>query len=153
MASRRFLLEADEALIVIEEHSDKTGKCLERHVRDTGKIGEFGNFDWIQHWLTDKTVCVMCLNISKVNASGKHEAEDLTEECARQWLIADDADDANPVVYPDDEGSYDHCEERMPLYVKRSKAWARWIDDVEAETPVNMAREWGTYSTTNGHAA
>lgn len=135
MASRRFLLEADEILTVLQSFD---GKVINR---ETGFLGEFGNFDWISHWLTDDTVKIIRTNAETLGG------EDITEECARQWLIAADEDGSLDYEEPDT------CEAIMPLYVKRSKAWARWLDDAEAEQPVNLSREYGTYSTVNGHVA
>lgn len=141
-STRKNMIEADEALIVIDAYEGK------RIFRETTFFGEFGGFDFVRDFLSDRTV-----EIRRINTMTWEKAEDITEECARAWLIDDDADDENYVVYPDDDGDFDHCEKHMPSYVKNSKAWAQWKDDIRAETPVNPAPEWGTYHTINGHAA
>lgn len=128
-------LSAGEYLLIVCEHKGR------QSLRDSNSRGETGGFDFIAHWLDDDVV-----EIRKAN-SETWAVEDITEPCARAWLNA-----------ADEDGSLDYdepaaCEAIMPLYVRRSKAWARWLDDLEAEAPVNMAREYGTYSTINGHAA
>lgn len=54
------------------------------------------------------------------------KSEDITEYCARQFLYAMDEEEG---VELDDE-------DRFPAYVKTSRAWALWKDDLEASAPV-----------------
>lgn len=129
------ILNADELLLVVCEYNGK------QFLRDSNSKGEFGDFDFISHWLGDDVA-----EVRKANAE-TWVVTDITEECARQWLIA--ADEDGSLDY-DEPGA---CERIMPLYVKQSKAWARWMDDVGAEATVNLSCEYGTYSTINGHAA
>lgn len=134
-STRKHMIEADEALIVIDQHNGK------RFIRETAFFGEFGNFDFVSHYLLDETV-----EIRRINTE-TWAVDDITDECARQWLIAADEDGSLDYDEPDT------CEQIMPLYVKQSKAWARWMDDQQAEKPVNVSAMYGTYSATNGHAA
>lgn len=133
-ASEPFL-NAHELLLIICVHNGK------QYLRDSNGKGEFGGFDFIAHWLDDEVI-----EIRKV-CTKTWAVTDITEECARQWLIA--ADEDGSLDYDDPS----ECERIMPLYVHRSDSWARWLDDIRAETPVNLSREFGTYSTINGHAA
>lgn len=134
-STRKHMIEADEALIVIDQHNGK------RFIRETAFFGEFGNFDFISHYLLDETV-----EIRRANTA-TWAVEDITDECAYAWLMEADAE------YALDYDDIGQCEQIMPLYVKQSKAWARWMDDQRAEKPVDLSREYGTYSTINGHAA
>lgn len=129
------ILKADELLLIVCEHNGK------QFLRDSNAKGEFGGFDFISTWLDDEVV-----EVRKANAE-TWAVKDITEDCARQWLIAADEDGSLDYDEPDT------CEQIMPLYVKQSKAWARWMDDPQAEKPVNVSAMYGTYSATNGHAA
>lgn len=135
-STRKHMIEIGEALIVIDAYDGK-------HIfRETAFFEEFGGFDFIRDFLGDKTI-----EIRRINTITWEKAEEFTEDCAYAWLMDADAE------YALDYSDRDQCESIMPLYVKNSKAWARWIDDVEAEAPINMVREWGTHSTSNGHAS
>lgn len=134
-STRKHMIEADEALIVIDQHNGK------RFIRETAFFGEYGNFDFIRHYLLDETA-----EIRRANTE-TWVIDDITDECARHWLI--DADEDGSLDYDDPA----ECERIMPLYVKQSKAWARWMDDLEAEKPVSMSAMYGTYSAVNGHVA
>lgn len=133
-SNRNHLIEADEALIVIDQIDTK------RYLRDSSFFGEFGGFDFIRDFITDKTV-----EIHRINTTTWENAEDITEECAREWLIDADAN------YAFDYDNREQCESIMPEFVKQSKTWARWMDDQEAEKPVDPKKEYGTHSVVNGH--
>lgn len=135
-STRKHMIEADEALIVIDQHNGK------RFIRETAFFGEFGGFDFVSHYLLDETVEIRC-----INTITWEKAEEITEDCAYAWLMDADAE------YALDYDDIGQCEQIMPLYVKQSKAWARWMDDQQAEKPVNVSAMYGTYSATNGHAA
>lgn len=134
MTDRKHMVEADEALIVIDEYDGK------RFIRETAFFGEFGNFDFIIHYLLDETV-----EIRRINATTWAEAEDITDECAHHRLMEADAE------YALDYNDRDQCESVMPMYVKRLRAWARWMDDQQAEKPVDAVKEYVTLSVRNGH--
>lgn len=135
-STRKHMIEADEALIVIDQHNGK------RFIRETAFFGEFGNFDFISHYLLDETV-----EIRRINTMTWEKAEEITDECAYAWLMEADAE------YALDYDDRDQCESIMPIYVKQSKAWVRWMDDQRAEKPVSMSAMYGTYSAVNGHVA
>lgn len=135
-STRKHMIEADEALIVIDQYDGK------RFIRETAFFGEFGGFDFIRDFLTDNTA-----EIRRINTMTWANSEDVTEECAREWLIDADAN------YALDYDNREQCESVMPIYVKQSKTWERWMDDQQAEKPINMSTMYGTYSTINGHVA
>lgn len=136
MTDRKHMIEVDEALMVIDQYNGK------RFIRETGSFGEFGDYYLVSHYVTDRTV-----EIRRINTVAWEHAEDITDECAHHWLMEADAQYA---LNYDDIGQ---CESIMPLYVKNSKAWARWMDDQQAEKPVNVSAMYGTYSAVNGHVA
>lgn len=133
MTDRKNMIEADEALIVINQHNGK------RFIRETDFFGEYGDFDFVRDYLSDRTV-----EIRRINTMTWEKAEDITDECAHHWLMEADAE------YALDYNDRDQCESVMPLYVKNSKAWARWMDDQQAEKPVDAVKEYGTLSVQNG---
>ena len=120
MTDRKHMIEADEALIVIDQHNSK------RRIRESCIIGEVGDYCLVSYYVTDDTV-----EIRRINTTTWANAEDITDECAHHWLMEADAE------YALDYADRGQCESVMPLYVKRSKAWARWMDDQQAEKPVD----------------
>lgn len=133
-SNRNHLIEAYEALIIINMVDNK------RYIRETGFFGRAGSFQLINDFIGRDTV-----EIRRINTTTWENAEDITEECAREWLIDADAN------YAFDYDNLEQCESIMPEFVKRSKTWARWMDDQEAEKPVDPKREYGTHSVVNGH--
>jgi hypothetical protein len=116
-ATRKHLIEAHEALLTVTTTSDQA----KQYIRETDFLGKtMTDADVLDELADDDIIHVRRMNIQT------WQSEDITELCARKFLYAMD----------EREGVELGDEERFPAYVKNSKAWALWKDDLEASAPV-----------------
>ena len=116
-ATRKHLIEAHEVLLSVTTTRDQA----KQYLRETDFFGKtMTDADVLDGLRDDDIIHVRRLDLQT------WLSEDITEICARKYLYAMD----------EREGIELDDEDRFPAYVKNSKAWARWKDDLEAERPV-----------------
>lgn len=126
MTTRTHTIQADETLIAVV-----CSKIIKRsYVRESSFFGKaMTPAEILDELADDEIVAVRRLNTET------WASEDITEECARMWLYARDEEVG---VDLDDEP----C---LPAFVRSSRAWALWTDDLQAEARQPRA----PYSTLN----
>ena len=125
--TRKFMIEANETLISLT-----TGKHFKNKqwFRETPFLNAaLTDAEVLEELRDDEIISIRRLN------TDTWASEDITEEVARKYLFAMDE---RCGIELDDE-------DRFPAYVRSSKAWALWKDDLEAEARVNPS----IYSTLN----
>jgi hypothetical protein len=116
---RKNIIEANET-IVTPVQSARTGQ---RYILERPIFGEALSVARILDELADDEItAVLRLN------TDTWTSEDITEEVARKFLY--DMDEREGVELDD--------ENRFPAYVRNSRAWALWKDDIQASAPVSI---------------
>lgn len=123
-AIRKCIIEADETIFALVEHYAPVSNKSRRYALETSYFGRaFTVSDLLDELTNDDIVEIRRLNVET------WVSEDITEEVARQYLYAMD----------DKEGIELGDERDFPAYVRNSRAWALWKDDIEASRPVEDA--------------
>lgn len=119
-APRRNIIEANETFLAVttgRRYADK------RWITETPFFGALDIADLLNELTDDDIIMIRRLNVET------WVSEDITEEVARQYLYAMD----------EKEGIELGDERDFPAYVRNSRAWALWKDDIEASRPVEDA--------------
>jgi len=119
----RNIISEEEALLMFD-----TTRFGNQYVGESTSLGKSYTIDMLLDEPGDSCFRILILNTKTLKST------DVTEWFASEWLKRADAQP---------EGIEIEDEDRFPAYVRNSKAWARWRDDLEAEARVNR----GLYST------
>lgn len=127
MAHARNIIGRDEVLLMFG-----TTLSGQTYASYSTALGNEYTIDMLLDEPGDQCIRLIVLNTKTLRSS------DVTELFARQWLRRLDADQHG--IDPEDE-------HRFPAYVRDSREWAVWRDDLRAEAKVYSAtREHGTLS-------
>lgn len=121
MTERKHFLEANETILSISSFVNCVGQ--DRSViQETPHIGLPMSIADVLDELSDDTIHT----VRRINVE-TWESKDVTEQVARAYLNAEDEKPSGVRISDERE---------FPLYVKNSRAWSLWKDDLEAERPV-----------------
>lgn len=122
--ARKNIIEANET-IVTPVQSARTGQ---RYVLERPIFGEaFSVSRLLEELADDEITAVLRLNTET------WVSEDITEQVAREFIY--ELDDAGKLKL-DGDTTADDLSDRFPAYVRNSRSWALWKDDLIAEQPV-----------------
>jgi len=119
----RKIITEDETLLMFD-----TTRFGNQYVGESTSFGKSYTVDMLLDEPGDSCFRILILNTKTLKST------DATEWFAQEWLKR--ADGQPDGIELDDE-------DRFPTYVRNSKAWALWRDDLQAETHVKV----GIYST------
>jgi len=116
MENRKHPIEANETLVAVV----CSARIKRQYLRESSFFGKSMSIAEVLDELADDEI----VTVLRVDTE-TWKSEDITEFCARQYLY--DLDSRMGVELDD--------EDTFPAYVKNSKAWALWKDDLEAAAP------------------
>ncbi|CAD7023286.1 hypothetical protein REJC140_00155 [Pseudorhizobium endolithicum] len=121
-ATRKHIIEANETVLCLSKWNSPIWGPRSV-IAETPAMGRpLTVCDLLDELTDDDTVTIRRLNVETWSAP-----EDITEEVARHYLY----------VMDEREGVELGDEDRFPAYVRNSRAWALWKDDLEASAPVH----------------
>ncbi|KKX25330.1 hypothetical protein [Rhizobium sp. LC145] len=118
MENRKHPIEANETLVAVV----CSARIQRKYLTESAFFGKAMKIADVLDELSDDEI----VTVLRVNTE-TWAAEDITEYCARQYLY--DRDGRGLGVELDDEDGF-------PAFVRNSKEWALWKDDLEAAAPV-----------------
>jgi hypothetical protein len=119
-AARKHIIQANETVLCLSKWNSPIWGPRSI-VAETPALGRAMTVADLLDELTDDDI----VTIRRINVETWSAPEDITEEVARQYLYAMDENEGVELV----------DEDRFPAYVKNSRAWALWKDDLEASAP------------------
>jgi hypothetical protein len=120
-ATRKHIIQANETVLCLSQWNSPIWGPRSV-VTETPALGRPLTIADLLEELTDDDI----ITIRRLNLQTWSAPEDITEEVARQYLYAMD----------EREGIELGGEDCFPKYVRNSRAWALWKDDLEASAPI-----------------